>query len=134
MKKFEKNNFVDSSKHSLIGSFLETSSVRNDKNVEIIFSELESGFTASPHIHTQSKTLVIVLKGGMTFSIDGERVEVTEGEYIIFDKGCVEEVIAVEQNTQNLTIHTPSIPGGDKKSYKPASISDSAHHSLKSLV
>lgn len=115
MKKFEKHSFVESDKHALIGSFIEEPSVRCDSNVEIVFGKLEPGFRALPHIHTQTKTVVIILKGGMTFSIDNEVVVVREGEYIVFDKGSVEEVISVESNTQNLTIHTPSILGGDKK-------------------
>jgi quercetin dioxygenase-like cupin family protein len=115
MKNFEKHNFIEAEKHAIIGSFLEENSIRNDSNVEIVFSKLENGFHASPHIHTQTKTVVIVLKGGMTFSIDGEVVEVQEGEYIVFDKGLVEEVVSVKPNTQNLTIHAPSILGGDKK-------------------
>jgi len=115
MKKFEKNTFSQDLKHGLIGSFVDGTSLRNDQNVEISFSKLESGFNASPHIHTQSKTLVIVLTGGMTFSIDGEIVEVDGGEYIIFDKGSVEQVVSVKPHTQNLTLHTPSILGGDKK-------------------
>jgi len=115
MKRFEKNSFINGDKHALIGSFIEKSSIRCDSNVEIVFGKLEPGFRASPHIHTQTKTIVIILKGGMTFSIDGKTVEVREGEYIVFDKGSVEEVISVEANTQNLTIHTPSVLGGDKK-------------------
>lgn len=115
MKKFEKHNFIDSDKHALIGSFIEESSIRCDSNVEIFFGRLERGFHAAPHIHTLAKTVVIVLKGGMTFSIDGETVQVKEGEYIVFDKGLVEEVISVEQNTQNLTIHAPSVLGGERK-------------------
>lgn len=115
MKKFEKHTFIYSDKHALIGSFIDTSSVRHDSKVEIVFGKLETGFYASQHIHTGSKTIVIVLKGGMTFSIDGEVVEVKDGEYIVFDKGSVEEVISVQPDTQNLTIHTPSILGGDKK-------------------
>lgn len=115
MKKFEKHNFIENNKHALIGSFIEENSVRSDLNVEIFFSKLEPGFHASPHIHTQTKTVVIILKGGMTFSIDGETIKVQEGEYIVFDKGSVEEVLSVEPNTQNLTIHAPSVVGGDKK-------------------
>ncbi len=115
MRKFEKHTFIESDKHALIGSFVEESSLKHDLNVEIVFAKLEEGFHALPHIHTQSKTVVIVLKGAMTFSIDGEIVEVGENEYIVFDKGSVEEVISVKPNTQNLTIHTPSIFGGDKE-------------------
>ena len=115
MKKFEKQRFIQSDKHALIGSFLEDSSIRCDTNVEIVFGKLEPSFSASPHIHTQTKTVVIVLKGGMTFSIDSEIVKVQQGEYIVFDKGSVEEVVSVEPGTQNLTIHAPSILGGDKK-------------------
>lgn len=115
LKTFEKHTFIESNKHALIGSFIDPDSIKNDPNVEIIFSKLEPGFRALPHIHTQTKTVVIILKGGMTFSLDGEVVTVKEGEYLIFDKGVVEEVISVEPNTQNLTIHTPSILGGDKK-------------------
>ncbi len=115
MKPFEKHSFIESDKHALIGSFIEESSIRHDSNAEIVFGKLEPGFRAAPHIHTKTKTVVIVLKGGMTFSIDGETVEVKEGEYIVFDKGLVEEVISVEPNTQNFTIHAPSVLGGDKK-------------------
>lgn len=115
MKKFEKHNFIDNDKHALIGSFLENSSIRFDTNVEIVFGKLQPGFKAPPHIHTKTKTVVIVIKGGMTFSIDSEIVNVKQGEYIIFEKGSVEEVISVEPDTQNLTVHTPSILGGDKK-------------------
>lgn len=115
MPAYEKHNFINTSKHPLIGSFIEDSTLRRDSNVEIVFGKLEPGFTAAPHIHTQTKTVVIILKGGMTFSIDGEIVEVHEGEYIVFDKGSVEEVLSVKPETQNLTIHTPSILGGDKK-------------------
>jgi quercetin dioxygenase-like cupin family protein len=122
MPKFEKYSFTSSDKHGLLGSFITEDSIRHDCNVEIAFSKLEAGFQASPHIHTQSKTVVIVLKGGMTFSIDGVIVEVRAGEYIIFDKGSVEAVIAVEPETQNLTIHTPSIVGGDKEVLESSSI------------
>jgi quercetin dioxygenase-like cupin family protein len=115
MKKFEKHSFAESDKHALIGSFIEESSIRCDSNVEIVFGKLEPGFRASPHIHTQTKTIVIILKGGMTFLIDSETVKVQQGEYIVFDKGSVEEVVFVEPETQNLTIHTPSVLGGDKK-------------------
>ena len=115
MKHFEKHSFNQESKHVLIGSFIESPSLRNDHNFEIAFSKLEPGFSAAAHIHTQSKTMVIILSGGMTLSIDGEKVEVNQGEYIVFDQGSVEEVISVKINTQNLTIHSPSIIGGDKK-------------------
>jgi len=114
MKTFEKHSFNTEDKHGLIGSFIDKFSVRNDEHVEISFAKLEPGFSAAPHIHTQTKTLVIVLSGGMTFSIDGEVVEISAGEYLVFAKGAVEEVISVKPNTQNLTIHAPSIPGGDK--------------------
>ena len=115
MKKFEKHNFIENDKHALIGSFIEESSIRCDSNVEIVFSKLNSKFCVSPHIHIQTKTIVVILKGGMVFSIDGENIQVREGEYIVFDKGLIEEVISVEKNTQNLTIHAPSVLGGDKK-------------------
>jgi quercetin dioxygenase-like cupin family protein len=114
-KKFEKHSFSNTDKHGLIGSFLDENSIRNDSNVEISYSKLEPGFTAAPHIHTQTKTIVIILSGGMTFSLDGELVEVDQGEYIVFEKGVVEAVVAVKLNTENLTIHAPSIVGGDKK-------------------
>ncbi|MDA1079896.1 MAG: cupin domain-containing protein [bacterium] len=83
--------------------------------MEISYSKLEEGFTAAPHIHTQSKTVVIILSGGMTFSLDGELVEVDQGEYVVFEKGVVEAVVSVKPNTENLTIHAPSIVGGDKQ-------------------
>lgn len=115
MQHFEKHSFKLDSKHGLIGAFIEKSSIRNEDQVEISFSKLEPGFYAAPHIHTQSKTVVIILKGGMTFSIDGETVEINQGEYLVFDQGSVEEVISVKPNTENLTIHAPSVVGGDKK-------------------
>lgn len=115
MPNFEKHQFSAANTHGLIGSFIDAKSVRHDTNVEIAFSQLEPGFSAAPHIHTETKTVVIVLAGSMTFALNGEHIKVEAGEYIVFQKGVTEEVISVEANTQNLTIHTPSVQGGDKQ-------------------
>ena len=113
MANYFKSNFNQENKHNLLGANNQEGELNNDNLAEVTFGRMRAGFVVGPHIHTQTKTLVIVLKGEMVFKISGEEVAVREGEYIIFSKGIMEEVIRVVEGTENLTIHTPSIKGGD---------------------
>jgi len=99
---------------SLTGCFFEKDSLKYDQAVEINFSALPTGFSAPKHLHSKSKTWVIVVKGKMTFKLDNQIVEVNGGEFIIFPAGTPEEVVSVDPETENITLHSPCIPGGDK--------------------
>lgn len=103
-------------KRYFTGSFSDPSQLSFDRNIEINHAVLPNDFSAPRHYHAQSKTWVLVLKGAMHFKIDDQAVTVAAGEVLIFEKGVWEEVVSVEPGTESITIHSPSIQGGDKVS------------------
>ncbi len=104
--------------HGLLGVFTEKNSPAYSQAAEIVFNKLPANFKISPHFHNQTKTIIIVTRGAMHLKLDGEAMRVQTGEYVIFDQGVIEEVVSVEANTENFTIHLPSIMGGDKVEVK----------------
>ena len=103
-----------SHKGSIVGSFFDPATLNFDENIEINYSKLSADFTASPHYHAKTKTWVLVLKGEMKFRVFKEEIIVKAGEFLIFEKEVPEEVLSVEESTEVITIHAPSIKGGDK--------------------
>jgi len=99
-----------------IGGAMFDDSLQHDQQIEINHNILPDSFTAPSHYHSRSKTWVIVLKGAMHFKIEDENIVVNQGEFLIFDKNVKEEVVRVEPGTESITIHAPSIKGGDKVS------------------
>ena len=108
-------SFTNSDKQVLLSANSQLKTLSHDELVDIVFSRFDKKVHFPAHIHTQTKTLVMVLKGKMIFKLDGAEVSVKKGEYVIFEKGVIEEVVSVEVRTESLTIHTPSIVGGDSK-------------------
>ncbi len=108
------NQALQHHKGYLSAAFLDPSSLGFDQDVEINYNHFTEPFSAPRHYHAKSKTWVLVLSGAMQFVVDSEAVSVSAGEYLIFDKGVTEEVTSVELGTTALTIHSPSIKGGDK--------------------
>lgn len=98
------------------GNSFSKDSLNYDESLDINYSKLSDGFTAPKHLHSQTKTWVIVIKGKMYFRIDNQDVEIGAGEFLIFPKGIVEEVLKVDPGTEVITIHSPSVEGGDKVS------------------
>lgn len=117
MKKFSKGTIAQrqqESKGYLAGIFLPETELEHDDKLEMKYEKFTSSISAAPHIHTKSKTWVIVIKGQMVFKLDGEVFEINGGEYLIFESGVVEEVVSVQPGTESISLHAPSIVGGDK--------------------
>lgn len=116
MNKFFKSTIEDyeKTKGTFVGANFPETNPEYDAHIDINFSKLPDDFTAAEHYHAQSKTWVIVTKGKMYFVLDGQRVAVGSGEFVVFEAGVREEVLKVDPGTESFTIHSPSIPGGDK--------------------
>ena len=99
---------------NITGASFPRDSLNHDINLEINYSKLPGDFKAPKHLHSKTKTLVIVTRGKMFFNVDGQKVELGAGDFLIFPKNIAEEVIKVEPGTESITIHAPSIQGGDK--------------------
>lgn len=113
-----KGKFTDYQKETkgyISGAFLPKDSLNHDDRVEINVSKLPEGFTAPKHLHQHMKTWVLVVKGKMYFKINDQPVVIAVGEFIIFEHGTPEEVEKVDPGTECITIHAPSIVGGDKE-------------------
>lgn len=114
--KFLKGKTADyaDTKGYITGAFFPEDTLNYSQDIEINYSKLSDDFSASNHLHSKSKTWVIVTKGKMYFRIDGTDIEVGQGEFVIFEANVSEEVVRVEPGTESITIHSPSIKGGDK--------------------
>lgn len=99
----------------ITGSFFPEMELEHDTSIEINYANLPKSFTAPAHYHAHSKSWVIVTKGKMYFKVNGQAVEVGAGQFLILEAGVHEEVTRVDPGTSTFTIHTPSIPGGDKQ-------------------
>lgn len=115
MSKYLHASFTNSDKQVLLSANNQLGTLSHDELADIAFSRFDEEAHFPVHIHTQTKTLVMVLKGKMVFKLDGEEISIKKGEYIVFEKGVVEEVVFVKVGTESLTIHTPSVVGGDSK-------------------
>jgi quercetin dioxygenase-like cupin family protein len=118
MKKYLKgrlDKYAVERKGYITGSFFPNTELEHDTSIEINYANLPESFTAPAHYHAQSKSWIIVTKGKMYFKINNQAVEVGAGEFLIFGAGVHEEVTRVDPGTSSFTIHSPSIPGGDKQ-------------------
>lgn len=108
------NDYAGEKGGFITASFFPEGAIEHSNSIEINYSDLPDSFSAPPHYHSHSKTWVVVTKGKMYFKIAGDLLEVGVGEFIIFEAGVEEEVLKVDPGTGSFTIHSPSIPGGDK--------------------
>jgi mannose-6-phosphate isomerase-like protein (cupin superfamily) len=79
------------------------------QRLQIWYNDTEKAWKdPSPHYHTDSDEIFIVLKGCISVEVEGERVDVQAGEYICFPAGCLHNVIAVKTPIQSLMLRAPS--------------------------
>lgn len=63
------------------------------------------------HIHEKMDEAVIVLKGRFTVEMDGEELEINQGEYVYKTANSPGRALAVEPGTEILIVKAPSIEG-----------------------
>lgn len=62
-----------------------------------------------PHAHTESDECFIVLKGGLTVVVEGERMTIGPGEFCCFPAGIFHAVVDVQTPAETLMIRAPSV-------------------------
>lgn len=75
-----------------------------------------------PHAHAECDECFIVLKGGLTVDVEGERVRIGAGEFCCFPAGLFHAVVDVQTPAETLMIRAPSV--NDKIYAKPESSPD----------
>jgi mannose-6-phosphate isomerase-like protein (cupin superfamily) len=63
----------------------------------------------TPHYHTESDEIFIVLKGSLLVEVDGERFVVGEREFCCFPAGVNHCIIEVHPPVESLMIRAPSV-------------------------
>lgn len=63
----------------------------------------------TPHFHTESDEIFIVLRGAIIVEVEGERLRIEADELCAFPAGVVHSVVAIEPPVESLMIRAPSI-------------------------
>jgi mannose-6-phosphate isomerase-like protein (cupin superfamily) len=63
------------------------------------------------HIHEKMDEVVVVLKGKFTVEMDGERIEICQGEYVFKTANSPGRALAADPGTELLIIKAPSVEG-----------------------
>lgn len=61
------------------------------------------------HIHQKMDELVIVLRGKFIVEMDGERIEINQGEYVFKTAGSPGRALAADPETEILIVKSPSV-------------------------
>lgn len=64
---------------------------------------------SSPHLHTQSDEIFILLKGSISVEVDGQRFEVGPREFCCFPAGVTHSVEEVHPPVESLMIRAPAV-------------------------
>lgn len=98
----------------ITGSFFPTKELNHDNKVEIRVDYFDEDKSFSSHYHSKRKSWTIVLKGCMKLIINGNEINLREGEFIIYEPGVTEELVSVDKGTIAVSIHSPSFKTPDK--------------------
>ncbi len=102
------NNHQDT-KGWFVGSFFPEDHPAKTDKMEICFHERKKGDIVDPHLHEQKVELIIILKGKSKYVVDGEEVELSDGDYLFMQTYSKISAVFLE-DTQLFAIHAPSIP------------------------
>lgn len=110
MKKWVHGKVEKNSKYRgwITGSFYPEEVINHDKNIEIKVDYFDKSESFKKHFHLKRKSWTIIIEGTMYMLINGERITIKKGEYIIYKPGVTEELIKTDPNTIVVSIHTPS--------------------------
>ena len=95
----------------LIGAFLEKNHPCFSEAVEIAWKELGPDSRDPRHIHDLALEISIVIEGSMVEIIDGQRLTLKSGDFIIVHPLTSVEVLGAEEGTIVLVVKVPSEPG-----------------------
>ena len=85
--------------------------------LQIIFNNTDQAWVDdSPHAHTESDEVYIVLEGAMTIDVSGKPCIVAAGDFLCIPAGVFHQLVAVSVPTKSFVIRSASI---DDKIFKP---------------
>ncbi len=92
-----------------VGDFFPDGHPAKTDKVEIVYFEHQVGEKVAPHKHNIKVEIVIILEGKARYTVDDDVIELTGGDYIFMQNGCV---ISAEflKPTKLFAIHAPSLP------------------------
>ena len=100
------------------GRIMATDLVKND-NGQATLMAFDEGATIAVH-KAPGDALVQVVEGDVVFVVEGEKRELTEGDYFTMSAGTVHEVYAVKRSKVLLTLIKTDVCGCSEK-HKPQS-------------
>ncbi len=95
------------------GRIMATDLVKND-NGQATLMAFDEGATIAVH-KAPGDALVQVVEGDVVFVVEGERRELTEGDYFTMSAGTVHEVYAVKRSKVLLTLIKTDVCGCSEK-------------------
>jgi len=94
----------------LVGSFLKRDHPCFSEEVEVGWKEMGPGTKEPKHIHKKSIEIWVIIEGIVNAVIDGSRMYLTKGEYLVVHPLTATEIISAEEGTVVLVVKAPSIP------------------------
>lgn len=88
------------------------------QQIDIRYISMKPGERIKNHIHQQSETLIITIKGHGRVYLDGNEYNVTPGHVAYATKGCPHGYEAIDDDWEYIIIQSPSIRlNKDKSDY-----------------
>ena len=114
-KEFEESLKLEKGKGWIIGNFsrFKIGDPRRTNALEVKYWKIKEGekIDHPPKMQKSATEVTIILKGEMTGTIDGDKVTVSEGEYVVINPKTVSNMVEKYQpGTEVLTIKAPSDP------------------------
>ncbi len=82
------------------------------EKMEVSFERADLRELPGPlHTHNKMDELVIVLRGRFVVEMDGEQLEINQGEYVFKNAGSPGRAIAADFETEILIVKSPSVAG-----------------------
>jgi quercetin dioxygenase-like cupin family protein len=103
-----KYNKFEKYKGWFIGSFFNDDDPRKTDKVEVQYKEQKKGHVCKSHYHKKKIELLIMIKGGAIFTINGNRQKIKTGDFLFID---INNITSGEftKDSKYFSIHAPSI-------------------------
>lgn len=92
-----------------IGSFLADDNPGKTDKVEVLYRELEKGFTTKSHYHQEKIEIVIIIDGKARYTINHHYEILEKGMFVLIEANSIISCEYLEP-TKIFVIHSPCIP------------------------
>lgn len=77
--------------------------------LQVWFNDTEGWADSSPHLHTGSDEMFVVLSGALVVEVDGQQIRVGPDEFCCFPAGLLHQIVSAEPPLRTLMIRAPSL-------------------------